>query len=107
RGSLRQGAGLDVWKSLPQWEEPPPAPPPGSQAVQPREARPRLAQLIAAGPNMAEGRPTQSDYASAASQAFAPREQEDKPNVVLVEAGNGVGKTLGFVYPVSVLAEKE
>ena len=106
RGSLRQGAGLDVWKSLPQWEEPPPAPPPGSQPVEPREARLRLAQLIAAGPNMAEARPTQSDYASAASQAFAPREQEDKPNVVLVEAGTGVGKTLGYVAPASLWAEK-
>ena len=102
----RAGAGLDVWRSLPQWEEPPPAPPPGSQPVEPREARLRLAQLIAAGPNMAEARPTQSDYASAASQAFAPREQEDKPNVVLVEAGTGVGKTLGYVAPASLWAEK-
>ena len=102
----RPGAGLDVWKSLPQWEEPPPAPPPGSQPVEPREARLRLAQMIAAGPNMAEARPTQSDYASAASQAFAPREQEDKPNVVLVEAGTGVGKTLGYVAPASLWAEK-
>src|SRR5580693_7291063 len=106
RGSLRQGAGLDVWKSLPVWEEPPPAPPPGSHPVEPREARLRLAQLISAGPNMAEARPTQSDYASAASQAFAPREHEDKPNVVLVEAGTGVGKTLGYVAPASLWAEK-
>src|SRR5260370_1398357 len=106
RGAARQGAGLDVWKSLPAWEGPPPAPPRGSQPVEPREARLRLAQLIAAGPNMAEARPTQSDYASAASQAFAPREQEDKPNVVLVEAGTGVGKTLGYVAPASLWAEK-
>ena len=35
----RPGAGLDVWKSLPQWEEPPPAPPPGSEPVDSREAR--------------------------------------------------------------------
>ena len=103
---LRLGAGLDVWKSLPAWEEPPPQPPPSSQPVEPREARLRLAQLIAAGPDMAEARPTQSDYASAASQAFAPREQEDKPNVVLVEAGTGVGKTLGYVAPASLWAEK-
>src|SRR5207237_7676681 len=102
----RTGAGLDVWKSLPAWEEPPPAPPPGSQPIEPREARLRLAQLIAAGANVAEARPTQSDYASAASQAFAPREQEDKPNVVLVEAGTGVGKTLGYVAPASLWAEK-
>ncbi len=103
---LRAGAGLDVWKSLPQWEEPPPAPPPGSEPVDSREARLRLAQLVSAGPNLAEARPTQSDYASAASEAFAPREKEDKPNVVLVEAGTGVGKTLGYVAPASLWAEK-
>lgn len=102
----RAGAGLDVWKSLPAWEEPPPAPPPGSEPVEPREARLRLAQLVSAGSNIAEARPTQSDYASAASQAFAPRVEEDKPNVVLVEAGTGVGKTLGYVAPASLWAEK-
>ncbi|WIM11805.1 ATP-dependent DNA helicase [Enhydrobacter sp.] len=102
----RLGAGLDVWKSLPAWEEPPPATPPGSLPVEPREARLRLAQLVAAGPNMAEARPTQSDYASAASEAFAPREEEEKPKVVLVEAGTGVGKTLGYVAPASLWAEK-
>lgn len=102
----RPGAGLDIWKSLPVWEEPPPAPPPGSMPVEPREARLRLAQLVSAGSNIAEARPTQSDYASAASQAFAPREEEDKPHVVLVEAGTGVGKTLGYVAPASLWAEK-
>ncbi|MFZ5782716.1 MAG: ATP-dependent DNA helicase [Pseudomonadota bacterium] len=103
---LRPGAGLDIWRSLPQWEEPPPAPPPSSLPVEPREARLRLAQMIGAGPNLAEARPTQSDYASAASQAFAPRIQEDQPNVVLMEAGTGVGKTLGYVAPASLWAEK-
>ncbi len=102
----RPGAGLDVWRTLPAWEEPPPAPPPGSQPVEPTEARQRLAQMIAAGPAMAELRPTQADYASAASQAFAPREKEDQPHVVLVEAGTGVGKTLGYVAPASLWAEK-
>jgi ATP-dependent DNA helicase DinG len=103
---LRPGAGLDIWKSLAPWEEPPPAPPPGSFPVEPREARMRLAQMISAGANMAEARPTQSDYASAASEAFAPRIHEDQPNVVLVEAGTGVGKTLGYVAPASLWAEK-
>ena len=103
---LRPGAGLDIWKSLPQWEEPPPAPPPSSHPVEPREARLRLAQMVSAGANIAEARPTQSDYASAAAQAFAPREREDQPNVVLVEAGTGVGKTLGYVAPASLWAEK-
>lgn len=103
---FRPGAGLDVWKSLPAWEEPPPATPPGSAPVESREARLRLAQLVSAGPNLPELRPTQSDYASAASEAFAPREEEDKPKVVLVEAGTGVGKTLGYVAPASLWAER-
>ena len=103
---LRALAGLDIWKSLPQWEEPPPPPPPRSLPVEPREARLRLGQLIAAGAHLAEARPSQGDYASAASQAFAPREQEERPNVVLVEAGTGVGKTLGYVAPASLWAEK-
>ncbi len=102
----RPGAGLDIWRTLPVWEEPPPAPPPGGAPVEPREARLRLAQLVSAGANMAEARPTQSDYASAASEAFAPREEEDKPRVVLLEAGTGVGKTLGYVAPASLWAEK-
>jgi ATP-dependent DNA helicase DinG len=102
----RPAAGLDVWRLLPNWEEPPHATPPGSEPVEPREARLRLAQMVSAGPNIAEARPTQSDYASAASEAFAPREEEDKPKVVLVEAGTGVGKTLGYVAPASLWAEK-
>jgi ATP-dependent DNA helicase DinG len=106
RQGYKLGAGLDVWKSLPVWEEPPPATPPGSTPIEPREARLRLAQLVASGPNLPELRPTQSDYASAATEAFAPREEEDKPRVVLVEAGTGVGKTLGYVAPASLWAEK-
>lgn len=102
----RPGAGLDIWRTLPVWEEPPPAPPPGGAPVEPRESRLRLAQLVSAGTNMAEARPTQGDYASAASEAFAPREEEDKPRVVLLEAGTGVGKTLGYVAPASLWAEK-
>ncbi|HZP98112.1 MAG TPA: ATP-dependent DNA helicase [Reyranella sp.] len=102
----RPAAGLDIWKALAAWEEPPPAPPPSSEPVEPREARLRLAEMVAHGRNLAEARPTQSDYASAASQAFAPREEEDKPKVVLVEAGTGVGKTLGYVAPASLWAEK-
>jgi ATP-dependent DNA helicase DinG len=102
----RPGAGLDIWKALPVWEEPPPAPPPGSAPVEPREARLRLAQLVSVGTSLAEARPTQSEYASAASAAFAPREEEDKPHVVLVEAGTGVGKTLGYVAPASLWAER-
>jgi ATP-dependent DNA helicase DinG len=99
-------AGLDAWKRLPVWEEDPPAPPPASHPVEPPETRIRLAELLARGGVPAEPRPTQSDYASAVSLAFRPREREGEPHVVLAEAGTGVGKTLGYVAPASLWAEK-
>ena len=99
-------AGLDAWKRLPVWEDDPPATPPASHPVEPTEARARLAQLLARGGAPAEPRPTQSDYASAVSLAFRPREREGEPHVVLAEAGTGVGKTLGYVAPASLWAEK-
>jgi ATP-dependent DNA helicase DinG len=67
------------------------------------EARRRLAAML--GPH-AEQRPGQGDYAGAASAAFAPREVRGDPHLVLVEAGTGTGKTLGYLAPASVWAEK-
>jgi ATP-dependent DNA helicase DinG len=95
--------GYRVWKRLPDWEEMAPAPPPGSLAVAPAEARTRLAEMLGGD---AEQRPGQSDYAAAASAAFAPREQRGDPHLVLAEAGTGTGKTLGYIAPASLWAER-
>lgn len=95
--------GLKVWDRLAEWSEHAPDTPPGNVPVEPVEARHRLAELT--GVN-AEARPQQADYASAASYAFAPREQEDAPRTVLAEAGTGVGKTLGYLAPATLWAEK-
>ncbi len=94
---------LAVWERLPEWQETAPEPPAGSQPVDPVEARARLAQMLGAG---AEERPSQADYASAAALAFAPRELEGVPRAVLAEAGTGTGKTLGYIAPASLWAEK-
>jgi len=101
--SPRGGVGLNAWERLGEWSESAPEPPPGNQPVSAREARTRLADLLGDG---AEARPQQADYASAVSQAFLPRETADMPNMVLAEAGTGVGKTLGYIAPASVWAEK-
>ncbi|MEO8560091.1 MAG: ATP-dependent DNA helicase [Rhodospirillales bacterium] len=95
--------GLDIWRNLPQWEESGPESPPGTQPVDPGEARHRLADLL--GTN-SEARPSQSDYASAVAAAFQPRIEEGAPNVVLAEAGTGVGKTMGYIAPASLWAER-
>jgi ATP-dependent DNA helicase DinG len=94
---------LKVWKKLPEWEDSAPLPPPSSHPVTETEARLRLAAML--GPN-AEQRPGQGDYAGAATAAFAPREIRGDPHMVLVEAGTGTGKTLGYLAPASVWAEK-
>ncbi len=95
--------GLRVWERLPEWSDEPPPAPPDHQPVAPTEARRRLTEIL---PDSAEARPEQADYASAACQAFAPRAAPGEPNVVLAEAGTGVGKTLGYIAPASLWAEK-
>jgi ATP-dependent DNA helicase DinG len=100
RGSLDP---LKVWKRLPAWEDESPPPPPAHQPITAGEARRRLADILGEG---AEQRPQQSDYASAAAGAFQAREAQGAPNLVLAEAGTGTGKTLGYVAPASLWAER-
>ncbi|MCK6451910.1 MAG: ATP-dependent DNA helicase [Alphaproteobacteria bacterium] len=97
------GAALMVWMRLQEWSEHAPEPPPGHVPVEPQEARQRLARLLGPG---AEARPQQGDYASALTRAFVPRQREGEPNMVIAEAGTGVGKTLGYIAPASLWAEK-
>ena len=96
-------SGLDVWNRLPTWEESAPPTPSGDTPVGENEARARLAELLHQD---AEPRPQQSDYAAAAAAAFAPRNVAGAPNMVLAEAGTGVGKTLGYIAPASLWAER-
>ena len=93
-------AGLEAWRGLPQWEDEAGAGQPGNQPVEPAEARIRLAGMVS------ELRPEQASYSDAATYAFGPREQAGAPRVALVEAGTGTGKTLGYLAPASLWAEK-
>jgi ATP-dependent DNA helicase DinG len=93
-------AGLEAWRGLTQWEDEAPVGQPGSQPVEPAEARLRLARMVGVM------RPEQASYSDAATYAFGPREQAGAPRVALVEAGTGTGKTLGYLAPASLWAEK-
>ena len=94
---------LAVWREVPEWGETAPEPPPGNEPVPAEEARDRLTLLL--GEN-AESRDGQRDYAVATAEAFAPRPAANSPNIVLAEAGTGTGKTLGYIAPASIWAEK-
>ena len=101
--AIAQAAGLRVWHRLPEASDHAPEAPSGTMAIEPADARRRLAELL--GPN-AEDRPGQADFASALTAAFVPRDNQDEPAVVIAEAGTGVGKTLGYIAPASLWAEK-
>lgn len=94
---------LSIWKRLPQWEEDAPRAQPGNQPVAPQEARQRLHDMLG---STAEPRPGQADFASVSCHAFTPRDIPQTPNIVLAEAGTGTGKTMGYIAPASLWAEK-
>ena len=90
-----------LFSRLPEWEE-------KSGRAQPRPVRigaaaavGRLEALVGRG---AEIRTGQRDYAAAAAAVFDPRPMEGRPNLLLAEAGTGIGKTLGYLAPASLWA---
>lgn len=101
--ALQPGDAIRVWRRLPKWEDAAPRPPPANQPVSSADARRRLGDIL--GPH-AETRVGQADFAGAASAAFAPRLVRGDPHMVLAEAGTGTGKTLGYIAPASLWAER-
>lgn len=96
-------SALAVWRSLPEWDDEAPLAKPSCLPVGSDETRVRLARLIG---EAGETRLEQSAYADAATHAFGSRERAGAPKVALLEAGTGVGKTLGYLAPASLWAEK-
>ncbi|MBS0965404.1 ATP-dependent DNA helicase [Acetobacter okinawensis] len=94
---------LRVWRHLPKWEEQAQRPPPASNPISPAEARERLTRILG---SEAEIRSGQADFASVSTEAFAPRAMRGDPAIVLAEAGTGTGKTLGYIAPASLWAER-
>lgn len=96
-------AGFEIWKDLEEWEDDPPPVKPGSQPVAPAEAQARLKTLVG---SIGETRPEQASFCAAATHAFSPRQRAGAPRIALIEAGTGTGKTLGYLAPASLWAEK-
>ena len=99
-----RGSGMDVWTRIAEWEDQAPPGEAGSNPVAPEAARARLAELLARA-GLDEARTIQADFAAEAAYAFQPRDREGEPNLMLAEAGTGVGKTMGYLAPASLWAE--
>lgn len=102
RGEIR--TALKIWDKLPEWSVHGPEPAPGHIGVERGEAEERLVRLLQR--QKKEDRPEQRDYAGTLAAAFAPCDDEDMTHAVLAEAGTGTGKTLGYLSPATVWAEK-
>ncbi|MCK5384696.1 MAG: ATP-dependent DNA helicase [Alphaproteobacteria bacterium] len=97
---------LNVWKHLPEWGEEPPEPPAAHEGVDAKEALDKLTELLSVGDKPSETRPGQEAYCQSVSAMFEPMAEDENPHIVLAEAETGVGKTLGYLAPASVWADK-
>lgn len=97
---------LSVCKALPEWEDAPPKPPHAYHPVSAGEATQRLEDLLRNAGGGVEVRPQQKDFSRHIAGCFDTPSDESQPHVVIAEAGTGTGKTLGYLAPASVWAEK-
>ena len=95
--------GLNAWDRVEEWEEDGGRAPGRQDPVSPEEAQRYLRDIL--GPQ-SERRPTQSAYAGAATFAFQPRQSGEINNILIAEAGTGLGKTLGYLAPAYLWARK-
>src|SRR5690348_9362099 len=91
-----------LFSRLKQWDEAAERPPPRTVVVDPADARARLDSLT----GRAEAREGQKAMAEAVAQVFAPKRAKGAPNLLLAEAGTGIGKTLAYLAPASLWAEQ-
>ena len=92
-----------LFSRLPQWEEQAERVPARTVTVSAEDAVERLAELTGGG---AEARVGQQAMAGEAAKMFAPRVAPGAPNLILAEAGTGIGKTLAYLAPASLWAER-
>lgn len=92
-----------LFEALPEWEEAGPRPPPLPARLDAGMVGDALRRL--AGPARPP-RPAQDELAGEMLYAFTPRESDDGPNMVVAEAGTGIGKTLAYLAPASLYAQK-
>src|SRR3954469_19933843 len=90
-----------LFSRLKQWEDAAECPPPRTISVDPAEAKRTLDRLT----GRAESRDGQRAMTETVTSIFAPKRAKDAPNMLLAEAGTGIGKTLAYLAPASLWAD--
>lgn len=96
---------LEIWSLLEEWEDQAPEGNPRSVSLSDDEVTTDL-EAGRKRASLSEQRPEQRDFALRARDIFAPKFVKDQPNMLLAEAGTGVGKTLGYLAPAHAWAKK-
>ena len=96
-------AGFDAWRGLDAWEDEAPEGPPSQHPIDEEHVQARLQATVL---RYGGARKQQREFTTAAMPAFAPRVRAGAPRIALVEAGTGTGKTLGYLAPATLWAEK-
>ncbi len=91
-----------LFSRLKQWEEAGERPPPLSVRLQSGESAARLDTLT----GRIEAREGQRAMAEAVAGVFAAKRSKESPNMLLAEAGTGIGKTLAYLAPAALWAER-
>ncbi len=92
-----------LFSRLPQWEEQAERAKPRTVTIPPEDAEAKLEALTGRGSEVREG---QRRMAGEIARVFNPRRAEGEPNMLLAEAGTGIGKTLAYLAPASLWAER-
>ncbi|WP_226700426.1 ATP-dependent DNA helicase [Qipengyuania gaetbuli] len=92
-----------LFTKLPEWEEAAERPQPAQVLIDEPEIEAQLERLTGEG---AERRDGQRLFSRGAGHVFSPRDRQKRPHVLLAQAGTGIGKTLGYLAPASLWAEK-
>ena len=92
-----------LFSRLPDWEETPERAQPAQVLLDELEIEGRLERLTGEGSERREG---QRRFSRHVGGMFAPRDREKRPHVLLAQAGTGIGKTLGYLAPASLWAER-
>src|SRR4051812_4937825 len=91
-----------LFSRLKQWDEVAERPPPRTVRVDPSDARLKLDRLT----GRIEPREGQKAMAEAVTEIFAPKRAKGIPNLLLAEAGTGIGKTLAYLAPAALWADQ-
>jgi len=91
-----------LFSRLKQWDEAADRPPPRTVTVAAGAARQKLDQLT----GRVECREGQRAMTEAVTSVFEPKRSKDAPNLLLAEAGTGIGKTLAYLAPASIWSEQ-